>query len=119
MKGVLLAKARTNRWTESQWYLNFIKDPNTPSPLCRECNVNDTTEHIIDECMMHDAQRSILLSKLRHTGKVSDLLTEEETVKELADFLEQIEDTRKASKKDDACKKKEARMRDDAKIKNT
>ena len=101
-KGVLLAKARTNRWTECHWYLNFIKDPNTPSPLCRECKVSDTTEHIIDECKLHEAPRSVLLLRLRYNGNVSDLLTHQDkaTVNELADFLVKIEDDRKSHRKE-------------------
>jgi hypothetical protein len=103
-KGVLLAKVRTNRWTECHWYLNFIKDPNTPSPLCRECKINDTTEHIVDECKIHEGPRSVLLLRLRHSGKVSDLLTcqDKATINELADFLVNIEDDRKDHRKKEA-----------------
>ena len=108
-KGVLLAKARTNRWTECQSYLHFIKDQNTSSPLCRVCKVDDTTEHIIDQCLMHEAPRAVLLSRLRHSGRVSDLLSDKVVVNEVADFLVSIEDDRKACRKEEAQKREEAR----------
>ena len=117
-KGVLLAKARTNRWTEGQWYLHFIKDPNTPSPLCRVCKVDDTTEHIIDQCLMHEAPRSVLLSRLRHSGRVSDLLSDKAVVNEVANFLVSIEDDRKAYRKEEAHKREEARRKEEEKNQN-
>ena len=100
-KGVLLTKARTNRWTQCYWYLNFIKAPDAKSPMCKTCGVSDTTEHVIDQCQLHEADRSLMLQRLRYSGKVSDLLSseEKETVKELANFLVSIDDCRVAERK--------------------
>jgi hypothetical protein len=102
-KGVLLAKARTNRWTQCAWYLNYIKAPNAISPLCKTCGESDTTEHVIDQCRQHEAERSLMLQRLRHSGKVSDLLSSsnKEIVVELANLLVSIEDSRIAKRKEE------------------
>ena len=100
-KGVLLAKVRTNRYTQCNWYLHFIKQ--RKSPLCRACTVNDTTEHVINECQIHEDPRSLLLQNLRHSGKVSDLLNSREKiiVDELANYLIKVDDERKRRGKEE------------------
>jgi hypothetical protein len=95
-KGVLLAKARTNRWTACNWYLHYIKDKHTSSPLCTSCGVKDTLQHVIDNCQLHEEHREQTLRRLGHTGKMSDLLCSSDTkaVSELAEFLVKTEDNR-------------------------
>jgi hypothetical protein len=99
-KGILLAKARTNRWTQCNWYLHFIKK--VSSPLCKLCKVSDTTEHALDECSLHEHHRELMLQNLHSTGKVSDLLTSsnKEIVNTLAEYLVRIEDDRKKIEKE-------------------
>lgn len=95
-KGVLLAKARTNRWTQCNWYLNFIKQ--RESPKCSTCNVSDTTEHVVDKCSLHEGPRTLLLKKLQHYGgRVSDLLSSrnKQIANAVAEFLVEIEEIRK------------------------
>jgi hypothetical protein len=100
-KGVLLTKARTNRWTECNWFLNYIKAPNVKSPMCKTCEASDNTEHVIDCCRQHEAERSLMLQRLQYSGKVSDLLfsQDKETIEELANLLVKIEDSRIAKRK--------------------
>jgi hypothetical protein len=109
-KGVLLAKVRTNRWTQCNWYLHFIKQ--RPSPLCKECRENDTTEHVINKCSLHEAERSLLQQKLNYVGKISDLLSSNEKtiVETLASYLIVVEDKRKAIRKEE---EKEAEEREE------
>ena len=98
-KGVLMAKARTNRWTQCRWYLHFIKK--VSSPLCTLCKVADTTEHVLDVCALHEESREIMLQGLHHTGKVSDMLgsNHRRTVEKLAEFLERAEEKRNSIEK--------------------
>jgi hypothetical protein len=100
-KGILLAKARTNRWTQCNWFLHFIKKKD--DPLCSTCKVSDTTEHVINNCQMHEHQRMLLTQKLQHTGRVSKLLASKDrnAIQHLADFLMQIEDERKLKEKEE------------------
>jgi len=93
-EGVLIAKAKTNRWTSCWWFIHFIKK--WPSPLCITCKTEDTTEHAINECLLHEAPRSLMLEDLRHTGKVSDLLSSKSrgVLDKLAKFLVEIDEDR-------------------------
>ena len=100
-KGVLMAKARTNRWTQCNWYLHFIKK--AASPLCSTCKVSDTTEHVVDYCTLHEGPRMLLLQKLNYVGKVSTLLSSKnkKIASSVADFLVTIEDERKRIEKEE------------------
>lgn len=101
-----MAKARTNRWTQCNWYLNFIKK--MASPLCSTCRDDDTTEHVLDYCTLHDDPRMLLLQKLQYSGKVSTLLSSrnKNIVSSVADFLVKIEDERKRIEKEEKEKAK-------------
>jgi hypothetical protein len=100
-KGVLMAKARTNRWTHCNWYLNFIKK--MASPLCSTCKVSDTTEHVVDHCTLHEGPRMLLLQKLQYIGKVSTLLScrNKKIASSVADFLVKVENERKRVEKEE------------------
>ena len=60
------------------------------------CNVEDTTDHVINTCALHDKDRNDLISDLRHTGPVSVLLNSKKksTAESLAIFLTKIEQLR-------------------------
>lgn len=94
-KGVLLAKARTNRWTQCNWYLHFIKRWKTSK--CSKCDVEDTTDHTINTCSLHNKERADLRKKLQHTGPISTLLASDKdhVAESLADFLIKIQEVRK------------------------
>ena len=100
-KGILLAKARTYRWTACNWYLNFIKAQGISSSLCTTCKVEDTVRHVIDNCKMHEDDREKTLLKIGHAGKMSDLLSSSDTkvIDLVADFLINTEDKRIAMRK--------------------
>ena len=93
--GILLAKARTNRWTQCNWYLKFIKKITTD--VCDHCSTPDTTEHVLDWCRFHSARRARLLDSLGSRCKVSSLLHSNKKciVENLADFLVGIEEDRR------------------------
>ena len=116
--GVLLAKARTNRWTQCYWYLNFIKAPKAKSPLCKTCGVSDTTEHVIDQCQQHEAERELMLQRLHFSGKVSDLLScqDKQVVNEVASLLVSIEDTRNKKEEEEHQLKKQSAKGEGAKV---
>ena len=91
-QGVLLAKARTNRWTQCNWYLRFIKQES--SSLCQKCEVEDTTEHAINSCSLHQDAREKLRKEIGgFNGKLSSLLKSRswEISKKFADYLISIE----------------------------
>ena len=92
--GVLLAKARTNRWVQCQEFQHRIGK--AESPLCKTCKVIDSTEHVINDCKRHENTREIMLLRLKHSGKVAELLssTDEKIILNLANFLEEIRDKR-------------------------
>ena len=100
-KGILLAKARTNRWTACNLYLKMINAIDVESSKCTICNTEDSIRHVIDNCQMHEDDREKMLLKIGHPGKVSDLLssTDIKVVEELADFLIKAEDERMAVRK--------------------
>ena len=66
-KGVLISKARTNRWTQCNWYLHNITSTERDNPNCTKCKslngdgIKDTTEHMINDCLIHDEARSRML----------------------------------------------------------
>ena len=94
-KGVLLSKARTNRWTNCNWFLHFIKK--SPSPLCSTCSVPDTTEHVLDKCCRHERERELLMESLsRQMERPTNLLISEDKVviDKLSDFLLSVEQSR-------------------------
>ena len=94
-KGVLLSKARTNRWTNCSHFLHFIKK--RPSQLCSICGVKDTTEHVLNKCSMHEEGRELMMQKLcRQFERPTDLLLSKDakTTKELADFLLEADNAR-------------------------
>ena len=94
--GVLLSKARANRWTLCNQYKNMMK-LNIP-PLCKKCNVLDDTEHVINNCSRHENERGLLLHKCKYKYKnVTELLTtENETeISHLVHFLLNIQERRK------------------------
>jgi hypothetical protein len=94
-EGILMAKARVNRWTLCCWFLDFIKA--RKGPLCLQCGVPDTTEHVIETCELHEGPRSTLRQKLNHHGKIAELLADNDraTVKAMANFLIKADDLRK------------------------
>ena len=100
-QGVLIAKARTNRWTQCNWYLQFIKQ--RENNKCTHCDEVDTTEHVINFCTLHDEARKDLKNNLHHTGKVSALLVSQKkhTAEVLANFLIKIEQARKTRQKEE------------------
>ena len=94
-KGVLLSKARTNRWTNCSHFLHFIKK--RPSQLCSICGAKDTTEHVLNKCSMHEEGRELMMQKLcRQFERPTDLLLSKDakTTKELADFLLEADNAR-------------------------
>jgi hypothetical protein len=98
-EGILLAKARTYRWNNCQWFLHFIKQ--SPSPNCETCSTRqhqpeDTIGHVLNECEKHDALRNKLILRTHHQGEISDLLTStnKTEVEELVAFLIGVEDMR-------------------------
>jgi hypothetical protein len=107
-KGILLAKARTNRWTLCNWFLNTIESSEAPSPLCETCKVPDDIRHVLDNCLQHEDARESMLSRLKYTGKVSDLLAAQDyhTINEVADLLITIDNdrTERLAKKREAAK---------------
>jgi hypothetical protein len=101
-KGVLLAKTRTYRWTQCNWYLHNMVSRKRNSPNCTMCKktdgegIEDTTEHMINDCLIHEERRSKMLYDLKHIGKAAQLLTSDnvKVVNMLADFLVEAEDAR-------------------------
>lgn len=105
-KGILLAKARTFRWTNCNWFLKKIqsrtckdcvnKDHCDKCMECPTCKVKDDTYHVLNSCELHEGHRTLMLQRLGHHDKVSTLLTSNKTkiVEELADFLVGAEDLR-------------------------
>ena len=93
-QGVLLAKARTNRWTRCQAFQKSIAQSHTS--ICTHCKQEDTTEHVINECILHEDLRKTIRLQLQHTGRVTQLLTsrKDREVKELAEFLTAIDNDR-------------------------
>ena len=102
-KGILLSKARTNRWTQCNWYLTFIKQKKDAK--CKQCGAKDTTEHVIDKCSKHDQAREDLRRKLSHWGNISSLLASKDinVINLVANYLETIVGNRKI-KEDEARK---------------
>ena len=100
-KGILLAKARTYRWTTCNWYLSMINAQGVDSSKCTICNTEDSIRHVIDNCQMHEDRRERMLRRIGHSGKVSDLLSSSDVrvVEEVADFLVSAEDERLAMRK--------------------
>ena len=94
-EGILMAKARVNRWTLCCWFLDFIKA--RKGALCLQCGLPDTTEHVIETCELHEGPRSTLRQKLNHHGKIAELLADNDrtTVEALASFLIKADDLRK------------------------
>ena len=99
-QGVLLAKARTNRWTRCQAFQKSIEQSQTS--ICIHCKQEYTTEHVINECTLHEALRETMRLRLQHTGRVTQLLTsrKDREVRELAAFLAARDDERKGIDED-------------------
>jgi len=111
-EGILLAKARTYRWTNCMWFLRKIsriscdlcrranswKSACTGCESCTFCGVKDDTEHVLNSCNLHEQSRSSLLGKRGYASRVTDLLTSDDAAetKDLARFLVEADDTRKA-----------------------
>ena len=110
-QGVLLAKVRTYRWTECNWYLNQIRKrtcalcvdspARSACPQCEKCSackVKDDTRHVLNNCKLHEEARSLLLKNIeREAANITDLITSssETIIKKLGGFLTEIEDARK------------------------
>ena len=95
-EGILLAKARTNRYTKCQMFKKSIGESQTST--CYHCDqLEDTIEHVLNKCTLHDDPREVMKSKLQHIGKTTELLTsnEEQDIKELTRFLVAVDDRRK------------------------
>ena len=108
--GVLLAKARTYRWTNCNWFLHKIEaitcehcslkntwtDTCITCESCTLCGVKDDTGHLLDRCSLHEQARTRLLQGKGYARNVSDLLTSDnpQTIKDLAGFLATVDDTR-------------------------
>ena len=95
-ESILLSKARTNRWTQCNWYLHFIKKTNDAN--CYKCLVKDTTRHVLDNCLLHEEDRQTLLLKLKQKySRISDILCtqDESELSGLTKFLSKIEEERK------------------------
>ena len=111
-EGILLAKARTYRWTNCMWLLRKIekiscdscrgakswKSVCTVCESCTFCGVKDDTEHVLNSCNLHEQSRTALLEKRGYVSKVTDLLTSDDAAetKELTLFLVEADNTRKA-----------------------
>ena len=109
-QGVLLAKARTYRWTSCNWFLHKISAitcdlcrkgnswTNTCSACesCTLCGVSDDTRHVLDNCNLHEQARTKLLRANAYARNVSDLLanTNIQTTHKLVQFLIEADDTR-------------------------
>ena len=109
-QGVLLAKARTYRWTSCNWFLHKIsaitcdqcRHANTWTNTCLVCEkctlcgVKDDTGHVLDSCDLHEKVRTRLLRANGYARNVSDLLVNEsaQTTRELVEFLVAVDDTR-------------------------
>ena len=118
-EGILLAKARTFRWTQCNWFLTSIEQ--RTDPLCRTCEVVDDTEHVLNKCTIHEGPRSIMLQRLGHCGDVSDLLISgnRTVVQELANFLVKAEDERikRAKEEEEKAREKAKEAKERAKEK--
>ncbi len=111
-EGILLAKARVNRWTNCKWFLRKIKAISCDSckksrswtttctvcESCTACGRTDNTAHVLNECQLHERSRTALMRKLGYAVRVTDLLTSEDkpTLKALTHFLVKVDDTRAA-----------------------
>jgi hypothetical protein len=91
--GVLLSKARTNRWTNCQWFLNYINVEENPN--CTTCEVKDTTLHLLNNCKRHDDERSKLITKCNYSKVTQILMTRDsKELAHLSEFLCAIDDAR-------------------------
>ena len=86
--GVLLSKARSNRWTSCQVFLNRIGV--SKDNKCIQCKRKDTTKHQLDECDRHMEKREILKTKLGHKYRyITEMLltTNAKELKLLTEYL--------------------------------
>ena len=113
-EGILLSKARTNRWTSCNWYLNKIGKRlcenciNKPSDLecptcvaCNTCKVKDDLGHVLNNCKRHEESRSIMLLKTGNmTINITDLLISDSqtNIRKLGQLLVAIDESRKTKK---------------------
>ena len=105
--GVLLSKCRTNRFTDCNFFLNFISRKNTDKcytcPPYKDKNGNfkrhtDDQRHVLDTCMRHSRERELMKERLGLQFKQPShlLYTRDEKVAEaLGAFLCDVEDARR------------------------
>ena len=86
--GVLLTKARVNRWTSCQVFLKRINVRENHN--CIICQEKDTTKHQLDKCKRHEERREILKAKLKYKYRnITEMLltTNVEETKLLIEYL--------------------------------
>ena len=91
-QGILIAKARTLRWTNCEWYLTLIKKQD--DARCSNCPTEETILHIIDRCNKYEQQREIMRKATNQWGNLSRLLVSNNPmeVKAIAEFLAAVDD---------------------------
>ena len=93
--GILLSRARTNRWINCKWFLNFIKVEENAA--CPSCGVVEDTKHILNNCLAFENKRQQIYLKLNYKyHKISDMLytKDPKEIKMLNNFLIDIDDER-------------------------
>jgi hypothetical protein len=93
-QGVVLCRARTYKWTYCNSHMRAIRE--REDSLCETCNVEDTTDHVVDHCNLHARERDLLKQKLGHYGKISELLTSRDygIIDAVSKFLVNVQDDR-------------------------
>jgi len=91
-QGILIAKARTLRWTNCAWYLTLIRKKD--DARCSNCPTEETIHHIIDRCIKYEQQREKMRKVTNQWGNLSRLLISDNPmeIKAIADFLTEVDD---------------------------